>query len=29
MRAIGDQSVSIACDAVVIQPFRILPQGLA
>jgi hypothetical protein len=29
VRAIGDQSVSISCDAVVIQPFRILPQGLA
>jgi hypothetical protein len=29
VRAFGDQSVSIACDAVVIQPFRILPQGLA
>ena len=29
VRAFGDQSVSIECDAVVIQPFRILPRGLA
>ena len=29
VRGFGDQSVSVTCDAVVIQPFRILPRGLA